>query len=166
MSSPFRNASGAVAAVAALLAVGAVRAQTPGTNLSSTPGFVATTTLFPGSGSAPAMSAKAKGYEGNAEHIANGQRLFEWYNCAGCHFHGGGGMGPALMDNQWIYGGRLDQIHASLVQGRPNGMPSWGHKIPDAELWEIAAYVKSLSASSAANGPGQSEPKTPPPPAR
>ena len=67
-------------------------------------------------------------------------------------------MGPPLMDQQWIYGGRLDQIYASIVQGRPNGMPSWARKIPDAQIWEIAAFVKSLSGPSAAEGPGQAMP--------
>ncbi len=42
-------------------------------------------------------------------------------------------------------------------------MPSWHGKIPDAQIWEIAAYVKSLSAPSAANG-GQQPVTTPPPP--
>jgi len=68
------------------------------------------------------------------------------------------------MDQQWRYGGRLDQIYASIVQGRPNGMPSWARKIPDAQIWEIAAFVKSLSGRSAAEGPGQAMPTSPPPP--
>ena len=68
------------------------------------------------------------------------------------------------MDQQWIYGGALDQIHASIVQGRPNGMPSWGRKIPDAQIWEIAAYVKSLSAPNAADGTDQAMPTSPPAP--
>src|SRR5437764_621653 len=37
-------------------------------------------------------------YEGNSDAANQGQRLFEQYNCAGCHFHGGGGIGPPLMD--------------------------------------------------------------------
>jgi len=31
------------------------------------------------------------------------------------------------------------------VEGRPNGMPSWRGKIPDYQVWEIVAYVRSLS---------------------
>ncbi len=49
------------------------------------------------------------------------------------------------MDDEWIYGGRLEQIHQTLVEGRPNGMPAWGGKIPDEQLWQIAAYVRSMS---------------------
>ena len=54
-------------------------------------------------------------------------------------------MGPSLMDDEWIYGDRLEQIHQTLVEGRPNGMPAWGGKIPDEQLWELAAYVRSMS---------------------
>ena len=69
-------------------------------------------------------------------------------------------MGPALMDDEWIYGGRLEQIHQTLVEGRPNGMPAWGGKIPDEQLWQLAAYVRSLSlpatiAAEADDTPGQ-----------
>jgi cytochrome c oxidase cbb3-type subunit 3 len=45
----------------------------------------------------------------------------------------------------WIYGGRLTQIQQSIVEGRPNGMPAWGGKIPDQQIWQIAAYVRSMS---------------------
>ena len=88
---------------------------------------------------------RAQGYEGNAAHIANGQRYYQWFNCSGCHFNGGGGIGPPLMDEKWRYGGEIEQIYASIVQGRPNGMPSFKDKIPEAQVWEIAAFVKSLS---------------------
>jgi cytochrome c oxidase cbb3-type subunit 3 len=124
---------------------------------------VPTTTIFPGGGSAPPEDPRVKLYESNTQAIAEGQRLFNWYNCVGCHFHGAGGMGPPLMDQHWIYGGRLDQIYASIVQGRPKGMPSWSGKIPDNEIWEIAAYVKSLSAPNPANMAGQVMPTSPAP---
>jgi cytochrome c oxidase cbb3-type subunit 3 len=90
---------------------------------------------------------RAKQYEGNATHIANGQRYYKWFNCAGCHFNGGGGIGPALMDEKWRYGGKIEQIYASIVQGRPNGMPAFRDKIPPEQVWEIAAYVRSLSGN-------------------
>jgi cytochrome c oxidase cbb3-type subunit 3 len=43
-------------------------------------------------------------YQENAYAISQGKQLFTWYNCAGCHSHGGGGMGPPLMDDKWRYG--------------------------------------------------------------
>jgi cytochrome c oxidase cbb3-type subunit III len=83
-------------------------------------------------------------YEDNAWHLSEGKRLFTWFNCTGCHGHGGGGSGPALMDDGWIYGGEIDQIYLSIVQGRPNGMPAFGGKIPSQQIWQLAAYVRSL----------------------
>jgi cytochrome c oxidase cbb3-type subunit 3 len=114
-----------------------------------------TSTLFPGGGQPPPPDPRGKMYDGNPQAIAEGARLFDWYNCSGCHFHGAGGIGPALMDPQWRYGGRIDQIHETLVQGRPNGMPSWAGKIPDKQLWEISAYVRSLSAASPTTDGGE-----------
>ncbi len=84
-------------------------------------------------------------YQESAYTIAEGKRLFSWYNCVGCHAHGGGGMGPALMDSVWIYGSDPGQIYATIVQGRPNGMPSWGSRIPEYQVWELVAYVRSLA---------------------
>lgn len=83
-------------------------------------------------------------YEANAYAISEGQRLYHWFNCAGCHSEGGGGIGPAFMDSVWIYGSSPQNIHESIVEGRPNGMPSWGGHIPDDQIWELAAYVRSL----------------------
>lgn len=89
--------------------------------------------------------ARAAPYYANADAVNTGKRLFQQYNCSGCHSNGGGGMGPDLMDDAWIYGGRLEQIHQTLVDGRPNGMPSWGGKVPDEQLWQLSAYVRSMS---------------------
>ena len=84
-------------------------------------------------------------YDDNAWAISEGQRLYGWYNCSGCHFQGGGGIGPPLMDDEWIYGSDPQNIHDTIVEGRPNGMPSYGGHIPDDQIWKIAAYVRSLS---------------------
>jgi cytochrome c oxidase cbb3-type subunit 3 len=85
------------------------------------------------------------GYQQSAYTVAEGKRLYQAYNCVGCHAQGGGAIGPALMDAEWIYGSSLEQIHSTIVQGRPNGMPSFAGKIPDYQVWEIAAYVRSMS---------------------
>ena len=69
-------------------------------------------------------------------------------NCTGCHAHGGGAIGPPLMDDNWIYGSQPDQIFATIVEGRPNGMPSFRGKLPDYEIWQLAAYVRSLSGQT------------------
>lgn len=84
-------------------------------------------------------------YQQSAYTVAEGKRFYQAYNCVGCHAQGGGAIGPALMDSEWIYGSSLEQIHSTIVQGRPNGMPSFVGKIPDYQVWEIAAYVRSMS---------------------
>jgi cytochrome c oxidase cbb3-type subunit III len=84
-------------------------------------------------------------YDDNAYALAEGKRLFHWYNCTGCHAEGGGGSGPALMDNVWIYGSESANVFATIVQGRPNGMPAFGGRIPEKEVWELVAYVRSMS---------------------
>jgi cytochrome c oxidase cbb3-type subunit 3 len=87
-----------------------------------------------------------KDYENVSFQLAQGQRLFAWMNCSGCHAHGGGGMGPPLMDAEWRYGGRMEDIVATILKGRPNGMPSFQGKITEQQAWQLAAYVRSLSA--------------------
>lgn len=132
------------------------------------PQGVIDTALTPGPGfSLVTNDPRAAQYYNNADAVNTGKRLFQQYNCSGCHSNGGGGMGPALMDNQWIYGGRLTQIHQTLVEGRPNGMPAWGGKIPDQQLWQLAAYVRSMSlpqtiAAETGNTPSQLPAPVPP----
>jgi cytochrome c oxidase cbb3-type subunit III len=124
-------------------------------------GGVITSALVPGLGhSLSTVDPRAAAYYDNAQAVVDGKRLFNQYNCSGCHSNGGGGMGPSLMSGKWIYGGRLEQIHQTLVEGRPNGMPSWGGKVPDGQLWELAAYVRSMSlpqtlAADHSNTPSQ-----------
>jgi cytochrome c oxidase cbb3-type subunit 3 len=90
-------------------------------------------------------------YDENAYALQEGQRLFGWYNCSGCHANGGGGMGPPLIDDEWIYGSAPDNIYQTIVQGRPNGMPSFGGKIPSYQVWQLVAFVRSLSGLTPAS---------------
>lgn len=94
----------------------------------------------------PTTDAKrAARYENNKDAIEAGRGLNAAYNCSGCHAGGVGGFGPALSDDTWLYGGSLENIVATLYQGRPRGMPAWRGKIPDEQMRQLAAYVKSLS---------------------
>jgi cytochrome c oxidase cbb3-type subunit III len=113
------------------------------------PGMVRTSDLHPGPSGNPARigikSLTRSRYDENAYAISEGKRLYSWFNCAGCHAHGGGGMGPALMDEKWIYGSDPSQIFNAVAEGRPNGMPSFAGRIGDQETWQLVAYVRSLS---------------------
>ena len=102
-------------------------------------------TIYPGGSGPPALDARAKLFDNNANAISMGQTLYQQMNCVGCHSHGGGGMGPPLMDDQWRYGGRIDQIATTIAEGRPNGMPAWRGKLTEDQIWDLAAYVRSLS---------------------
>jgi cytochrome c oxidase cbb3-type subunit 3 len=84
-------------------------------------------------------------FDTNAYGTAEGQTLFSEMNCSGCHSKGGGGMGPPLMDDEWIYGSAPNQIFSTIAEGRPNGMPAWRHRLTDKQIWELVAYVRSLS---------------------
>jgi cytochrome c oxidase cbb3-type subunit 3 len=84
-------------------------------------------------------------YNASAYDISEGQRLFDWYNCSGCHAHGGGGIGPPLIKTNWIYGGEPANLFDTIVKGRPNGMPSWGGRIPEYQIWQIVAFVRSMN---------------------
>jgi len=84
-------------------------------------------------------------FDHNAYGTAEGQTLFGQMNCTGCHANGGGSIGPALMDDVWIYGSSPSQIFASIAEGRANGMPSWKNRLTDKQIWELVAYVRSLS---------------------
>jgi cytochrome c oxidase cbb3-type subunit 3 len=112
--------------------------------------------IQPGQAQLPASAAAASSSqrlpqtpytaEGNAFAVAQGKRLYRWFNCAGCHAPGGGGdWGPALSDDKWLYGSSPNNVFASIVEGRPNGMPSFGGHVPEDQVWQLVAYVRSLS---------------------
>jgi cytochrome c oxidase cbb3-type subunit 3 len=84
-------------------------------------------------------------YDENAYAVSQGKTLYNQYNCSGCHFQGGGGIGPALMDADWIYGSRPENIYETIAEGRPNGMPSYGGRIVPDQIWQIVSYVRSMS---------------------
>jgi cytochrome c oxidase cbb3-type subunit 3 len=146
MSSPFRTSLLALG-----LLVGACEREERdgrGQPISDTvPAGATSDTIIPGGATTVTYTAspKAAGYERNAFHLAQGQELFSKMNCSGCHSHGGGGMGPALIDDEWRYGGRIEQIASTIVEGRPNGMPSFRGKLTESQIWELAAYVRSMS---------------------
>ena len=67
-------------------------------------------------------------------------------------------MGPPLMDDKWIYGYEGANIYQTIVEGRPNGMPAFRNKIPDAQVWMLVAYVQSMSGNAPMDAlPGRSD---------
>jgi len=88
--------------------------------------------------------------------IAGGRVAFA-DNCAGCHGSGGqGAVGgfPSLVDDDWIWGGTLEDIHFTIVHGirntqseeaRMSQMPAYGGVLSRAQINDVAEFVLSLS---------------------
>jgi cytochrome c oxidase cbb3-type subunit 3 len=114
---------------------------TEGPGASQAPDTIALSAIQPGTSTATVDSP----YDYNAYSLAQGKQLYEWFNCSGCHAQGGGAIGPALMDEKWIYGDQPQNIFATIVEGRPNGMPSFRGRIATQQVWQLVAYVRSLS---------------------
>jgi len=86
-------------------------------------------------------------HEGDANAIGTGGKLFIAYNCLDCHgAEGSGAMGPSFQDGRWHFGGSAGEVFESIYQGRPDGMPAWGGRITDDQIWMLTAYVRSLSS--------------------
>jgi len=87
---------------------------------------------------------------GDQEAVAAGQALFTGkLGCYGCHGReGGGGMGPSLVDAQWIYGDSDAELFESIHSGRPNGMPAFADAATDEEIWQVVTFLRSLNAGS------------------
>ena len=84
---------------------------------------------------------------GKAPANARGAELFA-NNCAACHGPDGKGQrqfgAPNLSDAIWLYGGKRDQVEASIYKARAGVMPAWTGKLDPVTIKMLAAYVHSL----------------------
>jgi cytochrome c oxidase cbb3-type subunit 3 len=88
--------------------------------------------------------------------------------CAQCHGSGAAGAKgyPNLLDDDWLWGGDIEAIHATITHGirneedpdaRWSEMPAFGDMLAEEEISQVVNYVMSLSgepqdASMAAAG--------------
>ena len=91
--------------------------------------------------------------------MAEGAASFQT-NCAACHGRGAQGFigYPNLNDDEWLWGGTLDEIHKTISFGvrsdhkdaRASQMPRFGldKMLDDAQIGDTAEYVLSLSGAS------------------
>ena len=97
---------------------------------------------------------RANPYHDHRGAVAEGRELFIRFNCSGCHGgRAGGGMGPSLRDVVWRYGDADAQVFSSINEGRDQGMPAWGTKITEDQIWKLVAYVQSLRTSDEPDPP-------------
>jgi cytochrome c oxidase cbb3-type subunit 3 len=86
-------------------------------------------------------------FEGNANALKTGSQLYVSYNCIDCHgADGSGAIAPSFADGRWHFGGMPAEVFESIYQGRPDGMPTWGGRITNDQIWMLVTYVRSLSA--------------------
>ncbi|MEO5330605.1 MAG: cytochrome-c oxidase, cbb3-type subunit III [Magnetococcus sp. YQC-5] len=87
--------------------------------------------------------------------MSGGKALFGDY-CAACHGSGGVGVKsggfPTLADDDWLYGGDLDTIYATISNGRSGQMPahlqSAGGGFSESQVNDLTEFVLSLSKRS------------------
>ena len=93
----------------------------------------------------------------------NGGRSAFGVNCIQCHGAGGGGQigqFPSLIDDDWLWGGTLDDIWFSITHGIRNEtldarfslMPAYGEFYEEAEIADVADYVLALNPASSNHG--------------
>jgi cytochrome c oxidase cbb3-type subunit 3 len=95
--------------------------------------------------------------------LAGGKAAFG-DNCATCHGTGGaGGPGyPNLNDDDWLWGGRMDDIHQTIQFGiraphdetRFSEMPAFGEMLAGEEVEAIASHVVAVATGNPVSEPG------------
>ena len=86
-------------------------------------------------------------------------------NCVQCHGSGAAGSPgyPNLNDDEWLWGGTAEDIHATIAHGirfagddetRFSEMTAFADILDREQVTAVTAYVKSLSEGGAAAGPG------------
>lgn len=72
-------------------------------------------------------------------------------NCAACHGRGGEGvisLYPNLTDDDWLWGGSMEQIHQTITQGRNGFMPAFGAVLKPEQLDDVAEHVLVMSGET------------------
>jgi cytochrome c oxidase cbb3-type subunit 3 len=89
-----------------------------------------------------------------AEAVAEGEGIFQTY-CVACHGANlMGGIGPNLLDDEWIHGGTPEDIVSTIINGVPDkGMIPWGPVIGAEQVNRVAAYVIAKNAEALGREP-------------
>lgn len=90
-------------------------------------------------------SEKLNPYTGDEEAIEEGQQLYMRYNCYACHgTEGGGGMGSAINDARWQFGGDDENVFRTIKEGRGRMPAQFGQILSDDEIWKIIAFMRTI----------------------
>jgi len=82
----------------------------------------------------------------NPEAITIGKRLFSTY-CTQCHGSDAGGARgyPSLRDDDWLFGGKPEEIKTTILAGRVGAMPAWKEVLDTKQIFDVTEYARSLS---------------------
>ncbi len=94
---------------------------------------------------------EAAEFETSPELVAAGEVVFT-QTCAACHGADlTGGIGPSLVDAEWIHGGDPEQIVTTITEGvTDKGMPAWGQVLGPQKVQQVAAFVVSKKGTGGA----------------
>jgi mono/diheme cytochrome c family protein len=87
--------------------------------------------------------ARIRFYETNRYQMSEGERLFRWLGCDGCHAESAPGF-LDLADTKWRRGGATVQIYQAIADGAL-GMPHYGRRLSPQQIWQVAGYVHGLN---------------------
>ena len=90
----------------------------------------------------------------SADAVAEGEGIFQTY-CVACHgVNMTGGIGPNLLDDEWLHGGTSEDIIKTIADGVPAmGMVPWGPVLGAEQVNRVAAYVISRNAEALGRDP-------------
>lgn len=97
-----------------------------------------------------------------SEYVTRSARVLFADNCAACHGQNGVGtvqsgkfaqrekglMAPILLDDDWLYGGKIDDIHTTISGGRQGMMVAHEGTLSDAEIDTLANAVAKSDPTS------------------
>ncbi|MGD9163923.1 MAG: cytochrome-c oxidase, cbb3-type subunit III [Chromatiales bacterium] len=90
---------------------------------------------------------------GLSDYVVASAKVLFGDNCAACH--GGGGQGnvgfPALVDDDWLYGGSIETIEQTVTMGRKGIMTAHGKMLSDAEIDGLAKAIEAGDPTSDPN---------------
>jgi len=99
-----------------------------------------------------AMSAKdILADEGLSTYVEHSGKVLFGDNCSACHGAGGAGnVGfPVLADDDWLFGGTIEQIQTTITNGKKGMMTAHAATLSEAEIDTLANYVVGLSEGKA-----------------
>ncbi|MBZ0124254.1 MAG: cytochrome-c oxidase, cbb3-type subunit III [Roseovarius sp.] len=104
------------------------------------------------------LTAIAENPELQAYATSAGAAVFKTW-CAQCHGSGAAGARgyPNLLDNDWLWGGTMEDIHTTVTHGirneedpdaRYSEMPAFGDILEEEQIVQVANYVMTLSGGT------------------